>query len=194
MYGIVFPNILSSGVYMNTATVIDRREDEIPPLQLISFPTSKELENDQRLLQPNADVTPSNFQDITNMIESIGHLEDQIALYGMQSEEAVMFFKSKMNTAQLRIDQLKTYIKAFLDSKVLKNIQTPRGTAYIRRINLRHWGDPDALLTWTQANVPQAVRVKYEPDKKQLSEYFKKTGDVPPDYCEQPEERLYIKL
>ncbi|MFZ4622376.1 MAG: hypothetical protein ACOYNS_17570 [Bacteroidota bacterium] len=177
----------------HSAHRIDLAEEELSHLQLISFPISKNIEQQETIFQPDADVSPKNFQDVTNMIEAVCHLEDQIEMYDTQSVEAVSFFKSKSNTAQLRIDQLKSYIKSFLDQKVLKNIQTVRGTAYIRKMNVKSWGDTDALLAWTQANAPQAVRVKYEPDKKLLSEHMKKTGECPDQYSEQPEDRLYIK-
>lgn len=178
---------------MNTAHRIEPNPEELPPLQLVSFPTSPEMEDKERYFQPDEDVTPRNFMDVTNMIEAVTHLEAQIELYKAQSDEAVQFFNAKMNTAQLRIDQLKQYLKGFLDQKALKNIQTPRGTVYIRRVNVKHWGDPEALLAWTQANAPQAVRAKYEPDKKLLADHFKSTGEVPEQYSEEPEYRLYIK-
>lgn len=178
---------------MNTARSIEYDENGLPPLQLISFPTSKDIDHQDQYFLPDADVTPKSFQDVTNMIEAIGHLEDQLGLYDTQSAEAVSFYKSKCNTAELRIEQLKSYIKGFLLQKCLKNIQTPLGTAYIRRINVKHWGDLDDLLRWTQVNAPEAVRVKYEPDKKLLTEHFKKTGEVPDQYSELLEDRVYIK-
>lgn len=178
---------------MNTAQKLPDRQDEQQHLQLVSFPVSPAIEADERYFTPDAAITPSSFQDATNMIEAVGHLEAQLEIYRVQLTEAQQFFEMKSETLLKRIEQIKSSLHGFLDIKGLRNIQTPRGTAYLRKIRVKQWPDDDALVSWALEHSPKSVKVRYTPDRKLLSEHIKATGEIPDTYSETEEERLYIR-
>jgi len=134
-----------------------------------------------------------NTMDVTKKIYAIRFIEKRITQYQKQDQESRLFYLTKVEQCQQQIEFIKRNILAFIRQNNLKNIQTPAGTAYQRDITMKQWPSEDVLIAWATANVPEAVRVKQEPDKKLLLEYMKITGERPDGYREATETRLYLK-
>jgi hypothetical protein len=116
-----------------------------------------------------------------------------VALYQKQDEESRQFYADRKATAQARIDFVKVSIHAWLRNNDLQRLQTPNGTAYFRSITLKQWPADEVLVAWAQAHLPEAIRLRREPDKKAIGEHIRTTGDTPEGYDEHEETRLYLR-
>ena len=134
-----------------------------------------------------------NTMDVTRKVYVIRKLEGLVALYQKQDEESRQFYADRKATAQARIDFVKVSIHAWLRNNDLQRLQTPNGTAYFRSITLKQWPADEVLVAWAQAHLPEAIRLRREPDKKAIGEHIRTTGDTPEGYDEHEETRLYLR-
>jgi hypothetical protein len=135
----------------------------------------------------------ANTMDATLSIQAIRDVEKLVAQYDLQDAQSQTFYADKKRRCEERIDHLKRSISAFLDQNGLKNLQTPAGTAFRKTFTIKHWPDDEALLEWVGLNLPEAIRIKREPEKKLIADHIKLTGEVPLGYEETSETRLYIR-
>ncbi len=131
--------------------------------------------------------------DVTRKIWAIRQIEKLIAQYDTQDAESRKFYCDRKAAAQGRIDFVKAGIQAFLRYHDLQRLATPNGTAYFRSTTLKQWPADEVLLAWAQAHLPEAIRLRREPDKKAIGEHIKTTGDIPEGYHESEEARLYLR-
>ena len=159
----------------------------------------QELPLDELLELPRADLfpedngEPANTMDVSRQIYAIRKLDDQIEFYTLQEREARLFYEQRRDRCQERIDMLKHSILAFLEQNNLRNVQTPCGTAFKRKVTVRSWPSDDQLLAWAEANLPTAIRIKRESDRRMILEHMCNTGAVPEGYSEKPETRLGLR-
>jgi hypothetical protein len=130
---------------------------------------------------------------VTRKIWVIRQIEKLITQYEKQDAESRQFYADRKAAAQSRIDFVKTSIQAFLRHHDLQRLQTPNGTAYFRSITTKQWPADDVLIAWAQAHLPEAIRLRREPDKKVIGEHIKTTGEMPVGYSESTETRLYLR-
>jgi hypothetical protein len=154
--------------------------------------TQTNLEQDTELF-PEESSEIINTMNVTLKIYIIRKLEKEIELFNKQLEESKYFYTDRIIKCVERIDLIKQAIHGYLRFNNLKNIKTPNGTAYQKDITLKQWPADDILLAWADAYIPEAVRIKKEPDKKLIGEHIKSTGETPDGYTETQETRLYIK-
>jgi len=135
-----------------------------------------------------------NSMDVTNKIWVIRQIEAHISQLEKQDAESRKFYADRKAAAQERIDFVKAGIQAFLRHNNLQRLATPNGTAYFRSCTLKVWPADEVLLAWAQAHLPEAIRLRREPDKKAISAHIASTGEMPPDgYYECEETRLYLR-
>lgn len=144
-------------------------------------------------LFPEEEGDTLNSMDATRKIYAIRRLEQLIAQYEKQDAESRQFYSDRKASAQARIDFVKGSIQAFLRHHDLQRLATPNGTAYFRSITTKQWPADDALIAWAQAHLPEAIRLRREPDKKAIGEHIKTTGETPEGYCESEETRLSLR-
>jgi hypothetical protein len=144
-------------------------------------------------LFPEEEGETLNTMDVTRKIHAVRRIEMLIAQYQKQDTESRQFYADRKAAAQARIDFVKGNIRAFLHLHDLQRLQTPNGTAYFRSITLKQWPADEVLLAWAQAHLPEAIRLRREPDKKAIGEHIKTTGDTPEGYYESEETRLYLR-
>jgi len=131
--------------------------------------------------------------DVTRKIWAIRRIEKLIAQLDKQDAESCQFYADRKASAQARIDFVKASIQAFLRHHDLQRLATPNGTAYFRSIITKQWPADEVLMAWAQAHLPEAIRLRREPDRKAISEHIKTTGEVPEGYQESEETRLYLR-
>ncbi len=134
-----------------------------------------------------------NTMDVTRKVWAIRRLEKMVEQYDQQDAESRQFYAERKSSAQARIDFVKASIQAFLRHHDLQRLATPNGTAYFRSITTKLWPADEVLLAWAQVHLPDAVRLRREPDKKAIGEHIKTTGNTPEGYDEREETRLYLR-
>jgi hypothetical protein len=152
---------------------------------------SNDTESEELFPEEEGDLV--NTMDVTRKIWVIRQIENLISQYEKQDAESRQFYADRKAAAQVRIDFIKGSIHVFLNIHDLKRLQTPNGTAYFRSIALKQWPGDDVLIAWAQAHLPEAIRLRREPDKKAIGEHIKATGNTPEGYCEKEETRLYLR-
>ena len=165
---------------MNTDTL---EPDVATPLE---FPLREDL-------FPDEEGEIVNTMDVTRKVWAIRQIEKLIVQYEKQDAESRQFYSDRKAAAQARIDFVKASIHAWLRNHDLQRLATPNGTAYFRTCKLKYWPNDEALLGWAEAHLPEAIRVRREPDKQAITAHAKATGEVPDGYTEREESRLYLR-
>ena len=134
-----------------------------------------------------------NTMDVTRKVQAIRALERDIEQLEMQNRESIAFYQHRKEICQERAESLKRQILSYLQATNRRNIATPAGTAYQRVVTSKLWPPDEDLLSWCTRNVPEAVRVRSEVDKRIVAEHVKTTGNIPDGYAESQQVKLYIK-
>lgn len=115
-----------------------------------------------------------------------------------ESVEVLNFYRLWYERRQLRFNERIAFnmqqIAGYMDATGQTKIPTPEGTAYFKTITRKEWPEDEVLVAFAHRNeIPNAVRTKYSPDKKVISGYIERTGNVPEGYSEREERTLQIK-
>lgn len=153
----------------------------------------EDREESEGLEEQQGELALNTTMDATRLIYLIKQLEKRKDFFELQDRESRYFYAEKKRKCEERIAFLKQTLLTYLQQNGLKNLSTPEGTAYQKTITVRTYPADDVLIRWALANVPNAVRVKHEPDKRAIVEYIRCTGEVPEGYSEAEETRVYIK-
>jgi hypothetical protein len=134
-----------------------------------------------------------NTMDVTRKIQTVRMIEAEIERYALQDRESRAFYAQRTSRCEERIQALKVGLLGYLQAHGLKNVATPAGTAYQKRVVTRTWPADDVLVAWAKSNLPAAIRLKEEPDKRLLADHLVRTGEVVPGYAEEESTRVYLR-
>jgi hypothetical protein len=134
---------------------------------------------------------PKDTADIAAKIGAIGRLEKEIGEISYQQKEATAFYDKKKESRLTRIAFLKSQISNWLSLNDRKNISTHLGTACNSPGTTVEWPPTEKLLQWAKAKNLE-IRVVEEPIMQVITDYIKKTGEIPDGYTETPRVRLRI--
>ena len=69
-----------------------------------------------------------------------------------------------------------------------KSISLPSGRVRFRKVPDKFIYDDQAIITWAKQHLPEAVRIKEEPDKAAIKAHVKATGELPDGLTIEPQE------
>ena len=69
-----------------------------------------------------------------------------------------------------------------------KSVSLPSGRVRFRKVPDKFIYDDRAVIEWAKANLPEAVRIKEEPDKATIKAHVKATGELPDGLTIEPQE------
>ena len=69
-----------------------------------------------------------------------------------------------------------------------KSVSLPSGRVRFRKMPDNFIYDDQAIITWAKKHLPEAVRVKEEPDKAAIKAHVKATGELPDGLTIEPQE------
>jgi len=139
-------------------------------------------------------IAPVNTADVATKMYAISKLENEIQGYLNQKKEADYFYEQRINNIENRIAYLKEQISSWMTVNEKELIATHNGTAFLQKSTVVTWPSAPVLLDWVKKEqIPDGIRTKEEPSLKEINQYMKETGLIPPSYLEVEKTSLRIR-
>lgn len=146
---------------------------------------------------PGDETTPSDVFEATRLVKSIRELDERKSRVEeerrLQLQRYSEWYDNRLQKLAEHIERRKASLEAYLNWNSLQRLPTPEGTAYFRTTTKLQWPVADKLVQWAERNLPAALRVKKDVDKRIVGEHIKKTGELPEGYSEEQITGLYIR-
>lgn len=142
------------------------------------------------------DLKAATMVDITRRVAVIKKLERKSDFLVGAMRQTTKFYRDRLDQIEASIDEIKGQIRAYMDYAGVRNIPTPVGTAYQKRLEEVEWDDAK-VMAWLGTQGPElasrCTRTKVELDKNAIKAFMAETGTVVPGITFTPKEKVYVR-
>lgn len=151
---------------------------------------------DYELLGP---LTPEGLEpkaftvvDVARRIAAIRSIQRKMEVLKQARQTMQTFYKTKEERYEQSIEEILGQCRAYLEYAGLKNLPTPQGTVYMKKVTEYEYDDI-AIKTWLDGLTPEErahfVRIKEEIDKMAL----RGLPEAPPGLTKTEKEKVYVR-
>ena len=129
--------------------------------------------------------------DATRALMHIREIEEEIEQIKDSWGQHNQFFRQRIEQKERQIGFWKGKLEAFLEAQGSKTLALPSGTLKFRNTPRVSWPSDEDLIAFSKENgIP--TRMKETPDKNELKEFIKETGNYPHGYHVENETSFYV--
>jgi hypothetical protein len=151
-------------------------------------------------MEAGDDLPAATVGDVIVKIGRVRYFEEKAEALRVEMAATIAqfteWYKERIARAEEREQYHLTQIENYMTNEGKDKVPTPRGTAYFRNTTRINWpADDQELLTWAETDPARFVKTKttVTPDKKEIADYIKTTGDIPSCVTVEPVRTLCIK-